>query len=154
MMHVHQWVRRLPLIMGNQAQPVKMGRLPRVQDPDRQRLRFVTIGEIFFSWDYLQNYYLFNRLTSKLHITGPLWGESSLLWHVDSLHRAKNVESVSMAWYLHTLVRNDVIGASPVGTAPTTSSFSTKHLATMDWAQITERRDEKHLSSGIRCTLY
>ena len=30
---------------------------------------------------------------------------------------------------------SDVDGASPVGAAPTTSSFLTKHLASMDWAK-------------------
>ena len=30
---------------------------------------------------------------------------------------------------------SDVVGASPVGTAPTTSSFSTYFLASMDWAK-------------------
>ena len=39
---------------------------------------------------------------------------------------------------IHTLVgnkivdRSDVVGASPVGAAPTTSSFSTEHMASMD----------------------
>ena len=60
----------------------------------------------------------------------------------------------------HTLVGNiivdhsDVVGASPVGAAPTTSSFSTSHLSSMDWAKTTTRRDEKHLSFGIWCDLY
>ena len=49
---------------------------------------------------------------------------------------------------------SDVVGASPVGAAPTTSSFLTQHLASMDWAQTTTRRDEKHLSFGICCDLY
>ena len=40
----------------------------------------------------------------------------------------------------------DVAGASPIGTAPTTSSFSTQHLASMDWAKTTARRHEEHLS--------
>ena len=50
----------------------------------------------------------------------------------------------------HTLIcnkiidRSDVVGASPVGAAPTTSSFSTEHLASMAWAKATARRDEKH----------
>ena len=44
---------------------------------------------------------------------------------------------------------SDVVGASPVGAAQTTSSFSTEHLASMDWAKMTARRDEKHLSFGI-----
>ena len=47
---------------------------------------------------------------------------------------------------------SDVIEASPVGATPTTSSFSTENLASMDWAKTTARRDEKHSSLGIRCT--
>ena len=49
---------------------------------------------------------------------------------------------------------SDVVGASPVGAAPITSSFSTSHLASLDWAKTTPRRDEKHLSLGIWCVLY
>ena len=49
---------------------------------------------------------------------------------------------------------SDVIGASPVGAAPTTSSFSTKHLASMDWAKTTARWYKKHLNFGIWCDLY
>ena len=48
---------------------------------------------------------------------------------------------------------SNVVGASPVGSAPTTSSFSTYHLALMDWAKTTARRDKKHLSLGI-CATY
>ena len=46
-----------------------------------------------------------------------------------------------------------VVGASPVGAAPTTSSFSTWHLASIDCAKTTARHDEKHLSFGIWCEL-
>ena len=46
---------------------------------------------------------------------------------------------------------SDVVGALPVSTAPTTSSFSTWHLDMLDWAKTTVRRDEKHLSLGIWC---
>ena len=49
---------------------------------------------------------------------------------------------------------SDVVGASPVRAAPTTSSFSTYPLVSMDWAEITARRDDNHLSFGIWCTLY
>ena len=61
---------------------------------------------------------------------------------------------------MRTLVGNkivdhtDVVGASPVGTAPTTSSFLTSHLASMDWAKTTAIQDEKHLSFGIWCHIY
>ena len=47
---------------------------------------------------------------------------------------------------------SDVVGTSPVDTAPTTSSFSTQHLASMDWAKTTARRDKKHLSVGFGAT--
>ena len=58
-----------------------------------------------------------------------------------------------------TLVANkivdhsDVVGASPVGAAPTTSSFSTWHLASKDSAE-TAARQENLLSVGIWCVLY
>ena len=59
----------------------------------------------------------------------------------------------------HTLVGNaivdhsDVVGASPVSAAPTTS-FSTWHMASMYWAKTTARRDEKHFIIGIWCVSY
>ena len=37
---------------------------------------------------------------------------------------------------------SDVVGASPVGAAPTTPSFSTQPLAPIDWAKTTARRDK------------
>ena len=40
---------------------------------------------------------------------------------------------------------SDVIGTSTVSAAPTTSSFLTQHLASMDSAKSTARRDEKHV---------
>ena len=44
---------------------------------------------------------------------------------------------------------SDVVGVSPVGAAPTTSSFSTKYLAPLAWAKTAARRDEKQLSLGF-----
>ena len=38
---------------------------------------------------------------------------------------------------------SDVVGAASAGAAPTTYSFPTKHLASMDYAKTTARRDEK-----------
>ena len=49
---------------------------------------------------------------------------------------------------------SDVDGASPVGAAPTTSSFSTWYLASKYCAKTTGRRDDKHISFGIWCALY
>ena len=48
----------------------------------------------------------------------------------------------------------DVVGASPVGAAPTTSSFSTWHLATRDSAKKAARQYKNLLSGGIWCVLY
>ena len=49
---------------------------------------------------------------------------------------------------------SDVVGASPVGAAPATSSFSTKHLASINRAKTTARWDENQLSFVIWCDLY
>ena len=38
-----------------------------------------------------------------------------------------------------------VVGAEPVGATRTASSFSTLHLASMNWGKTTARRDKKHL---------
>ena len=53
-----------------------------------------------------------------------------------------------------TVEHSDAEGASPVGAAPTTSSFSTQQLASMDWAKTTTKLDEKNLSFWIWCDLY
>ena len=67
----------------------------------------------------------------------------------------RQVSNIRWALVGNTIVdHSDVVGASPVGAAPTTSSFSTKHLASLDWEWTTASRDEKHLSSGIWCDLY
>ena len=49
---------------------------------------------------------------------------------------------------------SDVVEALPVGAAPTTCSFLTKHTASVDWAKTTARWDEKHLAFGIWHNLY
>ena len=57
----------------------------------------------------------------------------------------------------HTLVGNkivdhsDVVGASPVGAAPTTLSFSTWHLAVMD--QVKTRRETSKFGDLVRLIL-
>ena len=49
---------------------------------------------------------------------------------------------------------SDIVGALPVSAAPVTSSFSTLHLVSVDWAKTTARRIENHLSFRIWCVLY
>ena len=67
-------------------------------------------------------------------------------------HKTSNISCTLVG---NEIVDNsDVVGAAPVGAAPTTSSFSNKHLASMDWAKTTARGYKKHLNFGIWCDLY
>ena len=53
---------------------------------------------------------------------------SSVIEHVHLAHR--QVSNIRRTWVGNDIVdHSDVVGASPVGAAPTTSSFSTEHLA-------------------------
>ena len=66
-------------------------------------------------------------------------------------HKTPNISRSSVG---NKVVDNsDVVGASPVGAASTTSSFSTQQLASMDWAKTTARGYKKHLNFGIWCDL-
>ena len=65
----------------------------------------------------------------------------------------RKTSNISRTLVGYKIVDNsDVVGASPVGAAPTTSSFSTWHLASMDWSKTTARRNEKHLNLGFGAT--
>ena len=67
----------------------------------------------------------------------------------------RKTSSISRTLVGNKIIDNsDVVGASPVGAAPNTSSFSTLHMASMDWPKTTARADKKHLSFGIWCDLY
>ena len=67
-------------------------------------------------------------------------------------HQTSNIRRT---WVGSTIVdHSNVVAASPVGAASTTSSFFTSHLASMEWAKTTARQDEKHLNLGIWCNLY
>ena len=49
---------------------------------------------------------------------------------------------------------SDVVRASPVGVTPTTSSFSTWHLASRDSAKTAARQYKNPSSVGIWCVFY
>ena len=67
----------------------------------------------------------------------------------------RKTSNISRTLLSNKIVDNsDEVEASHVGAAPTTSSFSTSHLAPMDWARTIARRYKKHLSFGIWCDLY
>ena len=56
----------------------------------------------------------------------------------------RKVSNIRRTFVCNKIVdHSDVVGASSVGAAPTTSSFATQHLASLDWAKTTARRDEK-----------
>ena len=82
-------------------------------------------------------------------ITYPFPKISAGLLHNLSYRKVSNIK--------RTLVGNkivdhsDVVGASPVGAAPTTSSFSTQNRASMDWTKTTadETRNINVLGLGV-----
>ena len=71
---------------------------------------------------------------------GPIWGQQEPRWasrwprepgFIGCEYR--QVSNISRTLVGNEIVdHSDVVGASPVGAAPTTSSFSTKHLAFND----------------------
>ena len=82
-------------------------------------------------------------------------GISELLLFLNLSHVSRVLQYRKTSHISRTLVGNkivdnsDVVGASPVGAAPTTSSFSTLHLASMDGTKTTARLYKKHLNFGI-----
>ena len=75
-----------------------------------------------------------------------------MAWSDHAYHQTSNISCTLVGNKLAD--HSDVGGASPVGAAPTTSSFSTWDLASMNWTKTTARRDEKHLSLRIQSALY
>ena len=89
------------------------------------------------------------------HRTVPGHQQPSLQRHRGNLVGYRQTSNMIRILVGNNIVdHSDVVGASPVGAAPTTSSFSTKHLASMGWAKTTARRDKKRLSLGIWYRLY
>ena len=75
--------------------------------------------------------------------------------NVDSGTKYRETSNKSRSFIGNKIVDySDVVGASLVGTAQTTYSFSTKYLASMGWAKTTARHDDKHSSLEIWGTLY
>ena len=91
----------------------------------------------------------YKKKTPKL--VAKFWLPNLVLYQTD-YRQVSNIRRTSVGNKIFDHL--DLVGASPVGAAPTTSSFSTYHLASLDWAKITARRDEKQLSLVIWCALY
>ena len=72
-----------------------------------------------------------------------------------NLQRYRQVSNIRRTLVGHLIDdHSDVVVASPVGAAPTTSSFSTQYLASTDWVKTITRWDEKRLSFEFWCVLY
>ena len=79
------------------------------------------------------------RYIGKSHDHLSISEPTSKKWYY---RQTSNISRTSVG---NTIVdHSDVFGAAPVGAAPTTSSFSTLHLTSMDWGKITARKGEKH----------
>ena len=92
---------------------------------------------------------------SKLMLIICLWqcAKGHCLWQTNQ--HTRQTSNIRRTLVGNKLVDHpDVVGASPVGAAPTTSAFSTEHMASMYWAETATGRDENQLSLGIRCVLY
>ena len=105
---------------------------------------------VIFDVDFEMNSSLLNEqpLIAERYFT--MWG-----WFHNCfclLCQTSNISRISVANKI--VDHSDVVGASPVGAAPTTSSFSTYHLASMDWAKTTARRDENILVLGFGATYF
>ena len=71
--------------------------------------------------------------------------QSCSCWGVHLHHHYRQVSNIRCNLAGNkTVDHSDVVGASPVGAAPATSSFSTSYLASIAWAKATARRDVKH----------
>ena len=71
------------------------------------------------------------------------------LWGLDSYETCSQISNISGTLGNTLDEHSDVVGASPVGAAPTTSSFSTSYMASMELVMTTARRYKKHSSFGI-----
>ena len=74
------------------------------------------------------------RHVDCFHIIGPLWGDSTNHWWIPShkdrvmqdFETYRKTSNISRTLMGNKIVdQSDVVGAAPVGAAPTTSSFST-----------------------------
>ena len=98
------------------------------------------------------------ELTKTLH-NSPSWASygMSIVSILKKMlgYNYRQVSNISRTLEGNKIVdHSDVVGASPVGAAPTTSSFSTWHLASMGWAKATAWWDENDLSFDCGCVLY
>ena len=106
------------------------------------------IDSVISTFEKLRHFWYMHCGCKFSSVWWQMANDSVLLWtSCDSLQYSYIQTSKIRA----TLVSNkivdhsDVVGASPVGAAPTTSSFPAEPLASTVWAKTTARQDKKHL---------
>ena len=77
---------------------------------------------------------------------------SIMIWQKNNYRQVSNIKRTLVGDKI--VDHSDIVGASPVGVAPTISSFCTEYLASIDWVKANVRWDENHLSFVIWCHLY
>ena len=78
--------------------------------------------------------------------------QQAITWTYDDpdRHIYRKTSNISRILVGNKIVgHSDVVGASPVGAAPTTSSFLTQHLASRDSAKTAARQDKNLLNVEI-----
>ena len=81
-------------------------------------------------------------IADKLTIVANISGRT----HVVVQQKYRQVSNIRRTLVGNSIVdHSDVVGASPLGAGPTTSSFSTQHLASIYCTKTTACRDQEHL---------
>ena len=109
----------------------------------------------YFSWKNKYEYKYMNLHFIFYRVAPHEWATQIFRTAEATILTYRQVSNISRTSVGNTIVNHsDVVGAWPVGAAPTTSSFSTYLLASLDWAKTTARRGEEQLSFVIWCRLY
>ena len=120
--------------------------VPMLLESGRYRPGCVTSDPVYLEGPQRTHDMIIMQLSRQNDVATPFWSKNDVI----------NVKPP--IW--RTLVGNkivdhsDVVGASPIGAAPTTSSFSTLHLSSRDSAKTATRQFENLLSVEIWCVLY
>ena len=86
-------------------------------------------------------------------ITKTVWTSAMIDIYSNGNYR-KTSNKIRRTWLGNKIVdHSDVVGASPVGAAPTTASFSTWHLASRDSAKTATRQYDIFLKVEIWCLI-
>ena len=101
-------------------------------------------------WNINEN--IKNGTENYYYVKDSIWNLILLQFSINRnlYYKYHQISKISFTFVCNEIIdHSGVVGASFVGAAPTTSSFLTKHLASLDWVKATARRDEKHLRFRI-----